>query len=190
MRSGSGALLPLVLLGFLAALTFWLKQAAQLGDFGDGAKQRHDPDFYVEQFSIRRYGEDGALLDTLVADKMLHFPDDDSTDVVAPRLTYQGQEATVVTANNAWLDKEGKHVRMTGDVRVVQSGGGDKPDTVMTTSVLYVTPDDKYAHTDAPVTITQGQTVVNGNGGSIDDKAKVAVLSGRVRGTIYRKQVQ
>lgn len=186
MRSTSW--LPLVLVGFLAALTFWLERVAQFGGEPSHAKERHDPDFYVEQFRVRRYDDDGSLLNTLVAEKMLHFPDDDTTKVIGPRLTYEHRPQTEVTAKTAWLDKDGKHVRLDDDVRIVRAGENAAPDTVITTSVLYVTPDNEYARTDAPVTITQGQTVIRGGGATVDNKGRVSVLSGRVNGTIYRNQ--
>ena len=188
MKAGSASLFPLVLIGFMAALTFWLEKASHLDDPDRSAKLRHDPDFYVEQFRVRRYDEGGSLLNTLVAQKMLHFPDDDSSEVFAPYLVYHRTQPTVVTAKTAWLDKDGKHVRLQDDVRVVKSGGVDKPDTVITTSVLNVVPDDEYAHTEAPVVVTQGQTVINGTGGTVDNKAQVSVLRGPVHGIIYRNQ--
>ncbi|HTY99158.1 MAG TPA: LPS export ABC transporter periplasmic protein LptC [Rhodocyclaceae bacterium] len=188
MKSGGAPLFPLVLAGFLTALTFWLERASHLDDPDRGAKQRHDPDFYVEQFRVRRYDEAGTLLNTLVAQKMLHFPDDDSSEVLAPYLVYHRTPPTVVTAKTAWLDKDGQHVRLKDDVRVVKGGGDEKPDTVITTSVLNVVPDDEYAQTDAPVVVTQGKTVINGTGASVDNKAQVTVMRGPVHGIIYRNQ--
>jgi lipopolysaccharide export system protein LptC len=188
MKAGGASLFPLLLVGFLAALTFWLEQASHMDDPDRHAKERHDPDFFAEKFRVRRFDEEGNLLNTLIAEKMLHFPDDESTDVIAPYLVYHREPPTVVTAKTAWLDKDGKHVRLNDDVRVVRSGGTDAPDMVITTSILYAVPDDEYAHTEAPVVITQGQTVINGIGATVDNKAQVSVLSGPVRGIIYRNQ--
>ena len=188
MKTGGASLFPVLLVGFLAGLTFWLERASHLDDPDRHAKERHDPDFFVDQFRVRRYDDDGALLNTLIAEKMLHFPDDESTKVTAPYLVYHRTPPTVVTAKTAWLDKDGKHVRLDDDVRLVRSGGTEVPDTVISTSVLYAVPDDEYAHTDAPVVITQGQTVINGIGATVDNKAQVSVLSGPVRGVIHRNQ--
>lgn len=186
MRSSS--LLPLLLVGFLAALTFWLERTSQIGGDDSGARKRHDPDFYVERFRVRRFGDDGTVLNTLVADKMLHYPDDDSTRVIAPQLTYHRSPASVVTAKSAWLDKDGKHVRLNDDVRVVRPGEAGAPDTVVTTNVLFVTPDDEQAETNEPVTITQGKTIITGAGGMADNKSRRYVLSGHVKGLIYHER--
>jgi lipopolysaccharide export system protein LptC len=186
MKFSGAALFPLVIMALLAGLTLWLERASQQDDLAGRSKLRHDPDFYAEHFTLRRFDATGAIQHTLTAEKMFHFPDDDSTEVLAPHLTYYGLRQTTVTARTAWLDKAGKHVRLNDDVRVVRAGDAETPETVITTSIMHVTPDDEYAYTDAPVTITQGQSVMHGVGLEANHKTQIAVLSGPVRGTIYR----
>lgn len=186
MKPSGASLFPLVVLALLAGLTFWLERATQVDDAGRRSRERHDPDFFVERFTARRFDANGHLQHTLVAAKMLHFPDDDSTDVLAPQLTYNGERPTVVTARSAWLDRDAKHIRLDNDVRIVRSGAARTPDTVIATSVLHVIPDDEYAHTEAPVTITQGKSVIHGIGLKADNKTQTAVLAGPVRGIIYQ----
>jgi lipopolysaccharide export system protein LptC len=188
MRVSSSAPFPLLILALLAGFTFWLDRASQEEDSGNDAKLRHDMDFWVDRFTLRRFGQDGSIQHALSAKRMEHFPDDESTEVREPNLAYfrEGQ-VTTLTAKTAWLDKEGKHVRLDDDVRVVRNNKDGGAETVITTSVLHVTPDDEVAYTSKPVTITQGQTVVHGTGGlEVDNKTRMAVLSGPVQGTIHR----
>lgn len=185
MKPTGASLFPLLVLALLAGLTFWLERATQ-ENVGGRSKARHDPDYYVERFTFRRYDADGALQHTLSADRSVHFPDDESTEVTAPRLTYFKGRITTATANRAWLDKEGKHVRLNEDVRVVRAGEGDDPETVMTTTVLNVVPDDEYAYTEAPVRITQGRSVFTGTGFESSGKTRISVLSGPAHGLIER----
>lgn len=187
MKTSGASLFPLALLALLAGLTFWLERATQT-DASRSGKKRHDPDFIVDRFEVRRYAADGALQHTLIADRMLHYADDESSDVIAPRLTYHRQRPTVVTSRTAWMDKEGDHARLDGDVRVVRAGADGGPETVIETSVLHVITDDEFAHTGAPVTITQGRSVIHGVGLTADNKTQVSTLSGPVRGTLYRTQ--
>jgi lipopolysaccharide export system protein LptC len=187
MRATGSALLPLVVLGMLAGFTFWLEQSTQGDDSGNRPKLRHDPDYWVDQFTVRRFDTDGGIRHLLTAKRMEHFPDDDSTEVSSPYLAYFKDRKTVATANTAWLDKEGKHVRLNDNVRVVRPGLAGDPDLIITTSVLNIVPDDEYAQTDAPVTLTQGQTILHGVGFEVSNKTQIAVLSGPVQGTIQRK---
>jgi hypothetical protein len=53
MKDRFASLFPLAMLVLLAALTFWLNRVIQ-GDNPRGP-QRHDPDYWVEHFEVRRF---------------------------------------------------------------------------------------------------------------------------------------
>lgn len=186
MRAPGSALYPLLVMALLAGLTLWLERTSQQDDGAGRNKLRHDPDFYVEHFTLRRFDDQGRLQHALTAERLQHFPDDDSTEVKSPRLIYYGPRVTTATARSAWLDKGGEHVRLNDDVRVVRAGDGETPETVITTTVLHVVPDEEIAHTTAPVTISQGRSVIHGVGLEANNKTQVAVLNGPVRGIIHR----
>lgn len=179
------SLFPLLLAGLLAAMTFWLERTARPPMSGMDGKTRHDPDYLVDNFTVRRYGPEGLLQHTLNADHMRHFPDDDSTLVLKPTLTYHRTPETHVSAQKAYLDSNAAHVKLLGDVIIRRTGVG-KPETVLTTETLDAIPDDETAATDAPVTITQGQSSVRGGGLRADNKIAQYVLTGPVNGIFYR----
>jgi lipopolysaccharide export system protein LptC len=185
---GSSALFPLLVLAMLAAFTFWLERATRGDGGGPNPNLRHDPDFWVDEFILRRYDVDGSIQHTLKAARMTHFPDDDSTEVDEPRVAYfRDGVTTTLTARLAWLDKEGKHVRLQDEVRVIRTEPQGTA-MIVDTRLLNVVPDDEYAQTDAPVTIIQGRSVVRGSGGlEINNKTRMAVLNGPVTGTIHRE---
>ena len=190
MRDSGARLFPVALVALMAALTFWLDQATQQDDGRRDGKLRHDPDYIVDHFQVRRFDADGELQHLLVAQKMLHYPDDDTTRVIAPHLTYQHVPPTHIEADTAWLDKDGKHVRLDNNVRVVRESSDERPQTEITTSVLYAEPDDNFAHTDAPVKLTQGKTEIFGKGMEANGKTHISVLFGPVHGTIYATQAE
>jgi lipopolysaccharide export system protein LptC len=182
------SLFPLLLLGLLAGMTYWLELASRPPNGGNDGKLRHDPDYLVENFEVRRYGPEGALQHTLRATLMKHFPDDDSTTVTAPDLTYHRTPPTRITAREAWLDGKGEHVQLIDNVHVARSGIAGKPETVLVTSHLHAYPDEEIATTSVPVTITQGRSVVNGSRMHANNKTALYVLEGPVRGIFHRKR--
>ncbi len=191
MKVSRTHLLPLLLLTLLAALTFWLEKATQFDERPNDGKARHDPDFIVENFTVNRYNVSGRLQYVLKAPKMLHYTDDDSTEVGSPALKYFGEDRlTRVTAGAAWLGKEGKEVRLSGGVRVVREATAESPELVMTTAEMLVYPDDHIARGSLPVTITQGRSILTGTGFETDDKTHIFKLAGRARGTFYRDKVE
>ena len=182
----SATFFPLMLAGFLAAMTYWLYLASLPPASTKDGKSRHDPDYMVENFVIRRFDEEGGLQSTLRAEIMRHYPDDDSTVVLAPDLTYHRIPTTYVTSREANLDSGAKHVELIDNVRVRRASLDGKPDSVLTTTQLDVYPDDEIATTTRPVTITQGLTNINGSGLQANNKTGISVLEGPVHGIFHR----
>jgi lipopolysaccharide export system protein LptC len=189
MKNRAASLFPLVMLLLLAALTFWLNRVIQ-GDSPRGP-QRHDPDYWVERFEVRRFDIDGKLQHTVVADKLLHYPDNDTTIVTTPHLTYHQQPPTEIFARTAYIGRDGKEVDLVDDVRVIRHGAlGDSPRTLLETRTLKVFPDDERGTTNDPVVITQGKSIMRGTGLDIDNRSGITVLRGRVTGTLHRNQTE
>lgn len=185
MRQFGGSLFPIGILTALAALTFWLERTTQLEESGPTAK-RHDPDYYVENFTVQRFDPKGTLQHTVKAERMVHFPDDDSTEVTRPDLTYHTNRPTHITAERAWLDSGGKTVIFRDNVVVVHLNPKSPP-TEIRAPTLTVLPDDEIARTPDPVVITQGLSVIHGRGLESNNKTKIATLGGRVNGIIESK---
>ena len=190
MRAHGTRLLPLVLLMLLAALTFWLDHATHVDEQRHDGKGRHDPDFIVDKFTVRRYDIDGHLQHLLTAQKMLHYTDDDSTEVSGPVLHYfSNGRRTEVTATRAWLGPAGKELRLHDQVRVFQEATAGELPTLLTTAEMTVFPDEETARSNSPVTITQGASVINGTGLEADNKLRLYKLQGRAHALINRQKV-
>lgn len=184
----AATLFPLLLAGMLAGMSYWLELASRAPVTGNDGKTRHDPDYLIEKFEVRRFDPQGNLQHTVVADLMRHYPDDDTTVILAPRLTYHRTPPTFVTAREAHVSSEGEHVELIDEVRVTRAGQAGKPDTVLTTARLDAWPDDEIAKSSVPVTITQGRTNITGSSLSVDNKASIYVLEGPVQGVFFRKE--
>lgn len=185
MKQYGSSLFPIGMLMTLAALTFWLDRATQIEDSTPAIK-RHDPDYYVDNFTVRRFDPKGLLQHTLKAEHMVHFADDDSTEVKQPDLTFHKDRPARITSDRAWLDSGGKTVIFMDNVVVVQRNRLDPP-TEIRSPTLTVLPDDEIARTPDPVVITQGLSVIHGRGLESNNKTRLATLGGRVNGVIESK---
>ncbi len=188
MRFSGAALFPLLVLAVLAAATVWLEEASQEETSAPRARDRHDPDYWVDGVQLRGFDAKGAPRHELKALRLEHYPDNDTALVFEPRLKYLEDRKMSVTAKRAWVDKQGDHVLLEGDVEIVRPGENpDAPATIATTTRLHVLADAEKAHTDAPVTIRQGRSVIVGQGGiAIDNKSQVTVLLGPATATLHR----
>ena len=101
MKLSATRLFPLLLMLALAGLTFWLERTVREEEGMHPSLRRHDPDYIVDNLTHTRFNAQGAVESTLAAAKMLHYPDDDSTDLVAPRVvqTKPNEPRVTVTAD-------------------------------------------------------------------------------------------
>lgn len=176
---------PFLLLAALAALTFWLDQVVRPQGVAADASSRHDPDYIVDKLAAARTNEEGRIIYTLAADRMVHYPDDDTTFLTQPRfVSRQSPQAPVtITAREALVSSNGEDVYFRNDVRVVRAPYGNRSELVVLTTYLHVVPDSHIARTDRPVTITDAGTVVNAVGLELNNETRVLKLLSNVRGT-------
>lgn len=175
---------PLVLVGLLAVLTFWLDRVVQPAPRGSGAS-RHEPDYIVDNLSAMRMGETGMPRYTLSAAKMTHYPDDDTTVLTTPKFVSQrtAEPPVTITASQAVVSANGEDVYFQDDVRVTRAPGqGTTGELVVRTDFLHVIPDLHIARTDRAVTITDAATTVTAVGLELNSETRVIKLLSRVRG--------
>jgi lipopolysaccharide export system protein LptC len=74
-----------VLLIAVAAVTGWLAQRADDPE-RVAAPPAEAPDYVIERFTTQGFDTDGRLKHRLMAERLTHFPRDDSSDLVKPYL--------------------------------------------------------------------------------------------------------
>jgi len=184
-RDRPSNLFPLLLVLALAAASLWLERAVQAPERDNSGKTRHDPDFIAEDFGISKLDAGGKPEYSLSAARMLHYPDDESTDIVAPHLVQRhGDDATIVIrADRGQISRSGDEASFFGNVVVVREAGRGRNELRVQTEYLQVVPDRDIARTDKPVTITEGRSRLSGVGMEFNNKTRQFALLSQVRGT-------
>lgn len=184
MRSWTGTGFPLAILIALGALTLWLKHAAELPDEKPVDKRRHDPDTIIERFTASTLDAQGRPLHQLSADRLVHYSDDDSSELTKPRLRYTppGESVITMVAQRGRTVGGNNEVKLFDDVRVENLGSALEPGWLATMPDLTAYPPLGTAHTKSPIEFTQGTSKLNGVGFSLDQKAQTASLGASVRG--------
>lgn len=175
-------LLPLPLIGLLA-VTYWLNQPTQPEFSGaDGAK-RHDPDAIVERFSATRLNKLGEPHYIIAAEKMQHFPDDDSTTLDMPRLiSRSGELPTIMTsAKSGILSSKGDEVFLHGDVEIIREASTKQEKLTLQTEYLHIIPDQDLMKTDRAVTINQAHNTLHAIGLEMNSKVHTIQLLSQVK---------
>jgi lipopolysaccharide export system protein LptC len=184
---------PVLLLGSLAALTYWLDAQVQAPAPRQDGASRHDPDIFVDNFRALTFDADGHLRQSLSARRAEHFPDDESIHFEAPSLalTTPGEPTITLVADAGTLSGDREHVAFRGNVRAERAAapagattGAPAGPVTLTTDFLQVTPKTGRAETDRPVTIEEPRGIIHGVGMELDNQARTVKLRSRVRGTL------
>jgi lipopolysaccharide export system protein LptC len=184
-RDRASSLFPLLLILAVAAASFWLERAVQAPERDNSGKTRHDPDFIAEDFGITKMDATGKPEYILSAERMQHYPDDETTSVVAPRLVQRHDNANpvVIRADRGLIVKKGEEASFYGSVVVVREAGRGQSELRVQTEYLQVVPDRDLARTDKPVIITEGRSRLSGVGMEFNNRTRQFALQSQVRGT-------
>ena len=190
MKLSTTRLFPLLLMLALAGLTFWLERTVREEEGTHPSLRRHDPDYIVDKMNHTRFSAQGMVESTLLAVKMLHYPDDDSTDLVAPHLvqTKPNEPRVTLTADRGALSQDGEEVFLYGNVLVVRDGSAEHSETRMRTSFLHLARGQSVIRTDREVVVTEEDRVLSGRGMEYHNDSMQLFLRERVRGQFEPKK--
>ncbi len=102
--------------------------------------ESHDPDYYIENFTAIGMDTDGNRQYLLEAERMVHFPDDDTSLLDKPHvIQYEsGRTPTHIYSETGWVSANGDEVKLTGNVRVIRGRDGTGSGGVTTTDTLNI----------------------------------------------------
>ena len=181
---------PVLLLGGLAALSYWLDAQVQPPAPRRDGSTRHDPDIIADGVRVLKLDPEGRPLQSLSASRAEHFADDQTTDFHEVTLaeTRQGKPPFSITAKLATLTGDRENVYFKGHVRAIREATpatGKEPASgplTITTEFLHVLPNQEIARTDKAVTITDPRGIINATGMEADSKAKTIKFKSGVSG--------
>ncbi|MDH3379497.1 MAG: LPS export ABC transporter periplasmic protein LptC [Gammaproteobacteria bacterium] len=125
----------------IGLLSLWL----QFGIIDDqpvisDTQVRHDPDYYIENFTATGMDEFGRKQYMVEAERMVHYPDDDTALLDNPHIVEYLPDAAPrhTYAESGWMSSDGNEILLTGNVRVIQGKGGQGAGGVMTTEKMRI----------------------------------------------------
>lgn len=175
--------LPLLPLFGLLGATYWLNLQVQPQAAKPDSSKRHDPDAIIENFSATKLNEQGVPSFIMVAKKMLHYPDDDSTTLEAPRITMLSAEHPAIhaSAKRGTISSKGDEIFLHDDVEVLRDASAKQDQLSLQTEYLHVIPDQNLTDTDRAVTIVEDHTTVHAIGMEMNSETRTLKLLSQVR---------
>lgn len=180
--------LPLLILLFLAALSFWIEQTVQLPGNGNGADQA-DPEGIMENFSALRTDLEGRPQYRLSARRLKHYSNSKLTELELPRFvqldTTNGE--VIAQSQRATVSPNGKEVDLVGDVRVERQARPGQAALSLTTSRLLVFPDEHLLRSPGSVQIQDSALLLTAGAMEYRTDRRTLKLTGRVKARYLTK---
>ena len=172
---------PVLFLLLLAVLSYWLENKVKLSALKETVLG-HVPDVIVEDLEATKFGLDGKPHQSLSAQRLLHYADDDSAKLVEPRflLAAPGQADWHVSSKWALFSDNGQDVYLHDDVKVVRDAYGQHSRMDMATNYLHLDPDKHFGDTNLPVRIRDAKTDIHAVGMNFNDETGVVKLLSHV----------
>jgi lipopolysaccharide export system protein LptC len=164
-------------------VTFWLERTVREVE-PHPSLRRHDPDYVVEQFVVTKFNAAGVLESTISAAKMIHYPDDDSTELVAPRVVQAkaNEPRMTLSADRGAISQNGEELLLFGNALLVREAGGGRSEARMQSSFLHVISARSLVRTDREVEVFEAGRTLSGRGMEYHNEISQLFLRDRVRG--------
>lgn len=181
------AYLPLLLMAMLALGTWWLVSNTPLSDAPQvAAPLKHEPDYQMSNFTVRRFGPDGGMRAQIEGDLMRHYPDTDTLEIDNVRVRAIAPDGRVTRANarTALSNSDGSEIQLQGGAHVVREGLTGEDPIEFRGEFLHAFLNTERVRSHLPVTVTRGGMEVHADAMDYDNLERVVQLKGHVTATI------
>lgn len=189
-------LMPLILMGVLTLVTFWLVQKNTPPEKSAVERVRlHEPDYTITNGALSALNELGVTKYRILGNKVIHYDDDASIDILVPRMRlFQVDKPPVtVKSDTGHLDGDLTILDLIDNAsifRPAQAATASQAATLrMLASSTYfkVLINDDIIETNRPITLEQGLSTMHSNeGGKFNNVEQSMMLLGQVKGRIER----
>jgi lipopolysaccharide export system protein LptC len=181
------SLFPLLIVALLAMASFWLEYVVRNENHSGLGNDRHDPDAIIHDFSVTRFDSEGKKRSSLNAVKLTHYPDNDTAELVSPRISFLQEKSTTTFTSESGLANNRQHsVLLIGKVRGITPATAEHPAQTLSTDELEVLVDDEIGRTPHPVHFTHGASELDGIGAEWNNISGQLKILSHVRATVAR----
>ena len=183
--------LPAILMAVFALGSWWLVRS--LPSFFNetvAPSVRHEPDYFLQNFSVKSFDSHGRLMQELSGEFAQHFPNTDMLDILKVQMRGHSQEGQHVNAvaDQALAKGDGTQVTFLGNVHISQPASttpnGPRASTEMRSQEIKAFVKEERLVSEVPVEVRRGQDLFTAEKMQMNSKTGEYELSGRVRGLV------
>lgn len=138
-----------ILLIGIALLSTWLAKHTEIVQFTQKHSSAHSPDYFSKGYSQWKMNEKGTLKSKLIADKIIHYSDDETTHSINPVMYFYNESSPpwIINSDTGILSADGKSLLLNGQVTIERAKAKGQSALTINTSMLNVQPEKSYAET-------------------------------------------
>lgn len=175
----------LLLIILLAVVSGWVFQSIEKSPLLTKEKLRHDPDYFLKNFTATTMNSKGKPAYQVKADYLEHFPDDGSMKLQQPLFWFYENniKSWSAQANEAIILHNSEKIHFKGDVvlKKIISAGKNKTPMILTTEQLTIEPERNLAHTQVEIKLRKGNSHIQARGMRADMSKNTIEFLSKIR---------
>lgn len=186
---------PAILMAVFALGSWWLvKSLPSLFTEPQNKKVRHEPDYFLEHFSVKSFDRTGRLTRELRGDRAQHFPDTETLEISNVEMRGQTQSGRRVTAQSdrAFAKSDGSEVVFKGNVKfeqpVTDNAHQVYPAIILRGQELTAFTKEERLVSVLPVEVWRSADVFTADSMIMNSKTGEFELTGKVRGVVQAQK--
>jgi lipopolysaccharide export system protein LptC len=175
----------LLLLAILAGATYYLAEMSDRGPGGSASRKiTHEPDYFVERFAMTRLNSKGEPIFKMSAERLNHFPDDDTSEFVKPLLVSLDPNSPLLTlrSDRGRSTSEGVETHLYDNVLLTRAPIADNPELRIESDYVLLLSEEDIARTHRPVRVTFGDSFLTGVGMEFNNASRQLEVKSHVHG--------
>nr|WP_295772923.1 LPS export ABC transporter periplasmic protein LptC [Rhodoferax sp.] len=183
---------PLISMGLLALGTYWLvRSTPQVGGPTAQRVVQHEPDYFMQNFSVRTFDATGRVRTEVQGAKARHYPDTQwlEIDNIRVRSFDEQGRLTTATAQHGLTNEDSSEVQLAGHAVVLREADTSKPGKTTPRmeyrgEFLHAFMNTERVRSHKPVEFLRGQDRFSADSLDFDNVEQILQLNGRVRATL------
>jgi lipopolysaccharide export system protein LptC len=184
--------LPMVVMGLLALGTYWLvRSAPQSPGAVVERPASHEPDYFMNGFSVRTFDGSGRIRTEVLGEKARHYPDTQWMEIDSIRIRSfdANGRVTTATANRGLTNEDSSEVQLLGNAVVVREAeagtrANAAPRMEYRGEFLHAFMTTEKVKSHKPVELLRGNDRFTAESLDFDNVEQVLEMHGRVRGSL------
>lgn len=175
--------ISLIIISALALLSWWFQDIWKEAPIIQQQKDEHFPDYFMENFTLTSMDINGKPDYILRAVKMLHFADDNSSELEQPRIQFLNEKGDwTITAEHALILEDSNLIQLKHNVQLSRNASPQQTPLLIDTDFLSINTETQIAETESLAQVTSKGLSMTSKGLVYDSQNGILKLVSEVKG--------